>query len=676
MDHGCLIDIKKHITRGVGCHVRGSPQDINFLDNLPVLVDNICNLHNRGPYGNLKDLKVLEFVGLPLVKLCTCTTTCDSYDHCNDSKLKEKPHNDEELHKESRSSMVFNKDIPFNYKIGFVTQPTSCLYTGFTRKLQAHNPQEYLQAVTDILSSGRCNHAGERIRLPSAFNWDYLEQEMLSYHDKRLLDYLQFGFPLGLMRGVKITSNAINNHQSAIDFPVEVEEYISTERKHGALLGPFDNPPHPEFTWSPLMTRPKGSGRRVILDLSYGDYSVNHATNKELYDDSPFQLTLPSLDHLLPALQQFGQDARLFKVDISRAFRNVPVDPGDAIHLGIKWGDQYYIDKFLAFGAIHGTAIFERITNFIRYILANKGVTVYNYIDDIYACCHKDQAQTAFRALTDVIRSVGLPINPSKLFPPCKTLSILGIVVDVDSATFRIEEEKLREITTLCAHSFIRDVFTKRELQRLLGKLLYVSRCIRGAHVFLNRILSTLRDVGDSVRICPDEGFYWDLQWFLQFLSKFNGVVTFNRPPVSHTAFVDASLQGLGGVWGSRVYSVAIPFTLIGDLAITQYELYNILVAVKLWAPHWKDKVVLIRCDNESAVMVCNTGRTRDAFLAACLRNLWLVAATANIDLRVKHIKGKDNILADALSRNHLHKVGDVQWEIVNTEVLSLSMCL
>ena len=74
--------------------------------------------------------------------------------------------------------------------------------------------------------------------------------------------------------------------------------------------------------------------------------------------------------------------------------------------------------------------------------------------------------------------------------------------------------------------------------------------------------------------------------------------------------------------------------------------------------------------------MVCNTGRTRDAFLAACLRNLWLVAATANIDLRVKHIRGKDNILADALSRSHLHKVGDVQWEIVNAEVLSLSICL
>ena len=38
------------------------------------------------------------------------------------------------------------------------------------------------------------------------------------------------------------------------------------------------------------MTRLKGLGRRVILDLSYGDYSVNQATDKDLYDGRPFQL--------------------------------------------------------------------------------------------------------------------------------------------------------------------------------------------------------------------------------------------------------------------------------------------------------------------------------------------------------------------------------------------------
>ena len=72
--------------------------------------------------------------------------------------------------------------------------------------------------------------------------------------------------------------------------------------------------------WSPLMTRPKGNVRRVILNLSYGKNSVNNATSKETFEEATFKVTLPSLDNLLPALRELGPDARLFKIDISRAF--------------------------------------------------------------------------------------------------------------------------------------------------------------------------------------------------------------------------------------------------------------------------------------------------------------------------------------------------------------------
>ena len=121
-------------------------------------------------------------------------------------------------------------------------------------------------------------------------------------------------------------------------------DYIKSELALGALLGPFDHQPHPCFTLSSLMTRPKGSGRRVILDLSFGDHSVNKATEHTQYDHTPFHLKLPNLDGLVHTLNILGDSARLFKVDISRAFRNMKIDPADAIHLGIKWDNKYYID--------------------------------------------------------------------------------------------------------------------------------------------------------------------------------------------------------------------------------------------------------------------------------------------------------------------------------------------
>ena len=98
------------------------------------------------------------------------------------------------------------------------------------------------------------------------------------------------------------------------------------------------------------MTRPKGEGRRVILDLSFGPHSVNKNTATCVYDGLPFTLKLPNLDSILPQLEKLDQDACLFKVDVARAFKNVRINPGDAVHLGICWKGQYFLDKNLEVG--------------------------------------------------------------------------------------------------------------------------------------------------------------------------------------------------------------------------------------------------------------------------------------------------------------------------------------
>ena len=77
----------------------------------------------------------------------------------------------------------------------------------------------------------------------------------------------------------------------------------------------------------------------------------------------------------------------------------------------------------------------------------------------------------------------------------------MGIVVDVTLQTFSIESEKLNEIYDKCLSTFISTTITRRELQSLLGKLLYISRCVRGARIFLNRILQVYRDNHGSYKI-------------------------------------------------------------------------------------------------------------------------------------------------------------------------------
>ena len=79
-----------------------------------------------------------------------------------------------------------------------------------------------------------------------------------------------------------------------------------------------------------------------------------------------------------------------------------------------------------------------------------------------------------------------------------------------------------------------------------------------------------------------------------------------------------------------------------------------------------------VHCGNEGAVTVVRTSKPKDNFLDICLRNLWLVCATFNIDLRIKHIRGKDNSLADALSRQKFEQLGDVTWGVTPHTLYSL----
>ena len=48
----------------------------------------------------------------------------------------------------------------------------------------------------------------------------------------------------------------------------------------------------------------------------------------------------------------------------------------------------------------------------------------------------------------------------------------------------------------------------------------------------------------------------------------------------------------------------------------------NILVALKVWAYQWKDKKIHVKCDNMAVVEVLTSGKTKDATLGACARNI------------------------------------------------------
>ena len=116
-------------------------------------------------------------------------------------------------------------------------------------------------------------------------------------------------------------------------------------------MRPFKSPPLPNLHVSPLMTREKqdSNKRRVIVDLSYPEgHAVNTGVAKDKYLDSKFTLSLPSIDVITNKVKKLGRGCLLYKIDISRAFRHLTIDPRDYDLLGLKT-DSYFLDLNLAF---------------------------------------------------------------------------------------------------------------------------------------------------------------------------------------------------------------------------------------------------------------------------------------------------------------------------------------
>ena len=105
----------------------------------------------------------------------------------------------------------------------------------------------------------------------------------------------------------------------------------------GAILGPLDQVDSQHFHCSPLLTRPKDRDKHcVILNLSHPYItSVNDHAVKNHFDGHEFTLRFPTIDDIVQAILNVKNDPVVYKIDVARAFRNLKVDPVDALKLGI-----------------------------------------------------------------------------------------------------------------------------------------------------------------------------------------------------------------------------------------------------------------------------------------------------------------------------------------------------
>ena len=263
------------------------------------------------------------------------------------------------------------------------------------------------------------------------------------------------------------------------------------------------------------MTRAKqySDKKCTIMDLSWPpNLPVNAGVKKDVYLNTIYSIHYTSIDNITNSLVKLGPAAQPDKVDISRAFRHLRVDPADIDLLSSQVDQHHYIDISTPFGFHHGSLFFQRCSDAIRYIMTSHGHTgLFNYIDDLIYTGFSSEIQNSYEFLLNLLQELGLDISHKKLVAPATAVTYLGILVDSVNKTISIPQEKMQEIIKTCKIWSQKMYCSKTNLQSLLGLLLYITKCVKPARFFLNRMLQLLRDNYEVKKILLTKEFFLDL---------------------------------------------------------------------------------------------------------------------------------------------------------------------
>ena len=534
------------------------------------------------------------------------------------------------------------------------------------------NNRTYMEMYCAVRDTALPNYMRARIPVPSGLNIQAWRSLLVGYHDRQVLDFLEFGWPADFT-ATEAPTPTITNHNEAPEYKSSIVTYVATELAHGALLGPFEAPPYmPWSQVSPMMTRPKKNSvnRRVIVDLSWPrGRSVNAGIRRGHYQGRPRTYTLPNIMDAAEEVARIGSGAFLWCADLARAYRQLRCCPLSTPLLGIVLDGQYYTDIAPPFGCRTSSMACARTTNAVTYLMRKRGHFIHCYLDDfVGVAADKQQADAAYTDLNNLAKTLGLELSPAKCHPPAKEVEWLGFKLSADKMSVTIPQQKLQDTLDDCETWLKKSSTTRRQLQRLAGRLQHIARCVMPARRFMSRIFQAVRDSPTHGSHPVLEPLRADVRWFVDYAASTNGLVLLKSLEREHWVIECDSSMAAGGAFSAKeYYGTMYPNEMRQKYTnIAHLEAINLVVAMRALAPPTpSDYKLIINTDNSASQQVLSSGAGKDLILTACARELWLYAACNSCEVQVLHKPGKDLVLADALSRRAFDGSADKKAESI-----------
>ena len=367
------------------------------------------------------------------------------------------------------------------------------------------------------------------------------------------------------------------------------------------------------------------------------------------------------MDVIREILHSPRADWYLAKIDLTDAYRLVPIKKSDWKFLGMRIGDEFFIDRCLPMGASSSCRIFQRISDAIAWMFKASCpvvVRVFNYLDDFLLLVKgKTDCEMALTHVEHVCRRAGIPISPHKTIRPSTVIVFLGLGIDAGKNVLFIPPEKVHG-TLKTLKEFLKLTRPQvKEWQSVLGKLSHLTQVVPAGRAHLSSVYGSLhgilsqqgyqrRRIGKEAR--EDLGVWVS---FLEDLPPTRQFKMFDSEQASFSIYSDASTSvGFGCIFGTSWFAGVWPDKRWKKLNIAVLELFPIYAALYTWRSGVRDTAVNVYTDNKALVPVLGKLYARDKMLRLVLKPLALLCLEENVRILPSHIRGVANVGADLLS--------------------------
>lgn len=410
----------------------------------------------------------------------------------------------------------------------------------------------------------------------------------------------------------------------------EKQRILSEELDEMLALGVVEECESP---WSsPVLLIPKKDGKlRFCLDSR----KLNSVTKKDAYK-------LPYITEILDNLKNAKY---LSSIDLSKAFWQIPIAETDrnktAFYIPHRGTFRFVT---MPFGLTNSPATQQRLVDTLFYGPEFEN-SVFVYIDDIVVA--SSDFETHISLLLKVhkkLKMANLTINFEKSVFFRSELKYLGYVIN--SKGLHVDPSKIETIINYPTPT------NKKEVKRFLGIASWYRKFVPNFSSIagpLNKLTSTNKKTNPFAWTTQAEESFNKLRELLV-SAPILSCPNFNLPFQVHT---DASDYGVGGMLTQTIEGIEHPIayysrTLTGperNYSITEREALAVLVALEHWRCYLDNGIKFVVYTDHSALKWFLNLSNPTGRLAR-----WGVRLSA-FNFEVKHRRGVDNVIPDALSR-------------------------